>query len=268
MQPTLKGAPLAQTARQFIATIKATKFTDTLDLQNLLDVLPAVHLRPGYSLGWYREGDMMGTHVHLYPFRTGSTWEYDPGIHNRDIDNKGYLDILHDLREAEKGDAQAAEIVYQRRNPTPFRDGQIIRCSLMMGADKSVPKLHDYLDIDFTPQSVWQSLLLLELSSNYLPHGWHGGYANGTIILDPDDLKRVIPNRIEHSQWQPFLTDDRLIPSVTMLSDTEARITVCRWGSWSGLNYMTYHAFRDGRTIRFDRQDPVNLIKYDCGIRF
>ena len=88
MQPTLKGAPLAQTARQFIATIKATKFTDTLDLQNLLDVLPAVHLRPGYSLGWYREGDFMGTHVHLYPFRTGSTDEYDPGIHNRDIENK------------------------------------------------------------------------------------------------------------------------------------------------------------------------------------
>ena len=269
MQPQLKGAPLAQTARQFIATIKATKFTDTLDLQNLLDVLPAVHLRPDYSLGWYREGDMMGTHVHLYPFRTGSTWEYDPGIHNRDIDNKGYLDILHDLREAEKGDEEAAQIVHQRRNPTPFRDGQIIRCSIMMGADKSVPKLQDYLDIDFTLESVWQSLLLLELSSNYLPHGWHGGYANGTIILEPNDLKHEVRYcRLERSQWEPFLSDDRLIPSVTMLGDSIALITFCRWGDWSGLSYYTYHAYREGRTIRFDHQEPENLIKYDCGIRF
>ena len=269
MQPQLKGAPLTQTARQFIAAIKATKFADTIDLQNLLDTLPAVHLRPGYSLGWYREGEWMGTHVHLYPFRTGSKDEYDPGIHNRDIEHKSFLDIIHLFERAKKGDAEAAQIIEQREHPTPFRDGQFIRCSIMMGADDSVPKLKDYLDIDFTPESVWQSLLLLELSSNYLPHGWHGGYANGTIILEPDDLKKEIRYcRLERSQWEPFLTDDRLIPSVTMLSDAEALITFCRWGDWSGLGYMTYHAFRDGRTIRFDRQDPVNLIKYDCGIRF
>jgi len=268
MQPQLKGTPLAQTARQFIAAIKATKFDKTIDLQHLLDTLPAIHLRQGYSLGWYREGDMMGTHVHLYPFRTGSTWEYDPGIHNRDIENKNFLDFLEYWDKARHGDKKAARIIEQRENPKPFHDGQIIRCSIMMGADDAVPKMEYYLDVDFTPESVWQTLLLLVLSENYLPHGWHGGYANGTIILDPDDLKRVIPSRIERSQWQPFLTDDRLIPSVTMLSDTEALITVCRWGGWSGLNYMTYHAFYDDRSIRFSRQDPVNLIKYDCGIRF
>lgn len=269
MQPQLKGAPLIITARQFIAAIKATKFADTIDLQPLLDKLPVVRLRSGYSLGWYREGDMMGTHVHLYPFRTGSTDEYDPGIHNRDIEEKIYLEILHTIDEARKGDAQAAQIVEQRRHPTPFRDGQIIRCSIMLGADDSVPKLQDYLDIDFTPESVWQSLLLLELSRNYLPHGWHGAYANGTIILEPDDLRHEVRYcRFGRSQWEPFLSDDRLIPSVTMLSDTEALITLCRWGNWSGLSYITYHAIREGRNIRFDRQTPVNLIKYNCGFRF
>lgn len=272
MESQLKGEPLATTAHTFIKQLESVRFNidDKPGIDILLQSLPHIRLRSGYSLGWYREGDFWGKHVHLYPFRTGSTDEYDPGIHNRDIEQKMYLDIMHTFEEAKKGDAEAAEILEQRRNPTPFRDGQVIRCSIMLGADDSVPQLQDYLDIDFTIESVWESLLLLNLSVNYLPHSWHGMYANGELVLAPDDLRKVFRGyqKVNSSVWKPFLTDDRLLPSVTLHNELQATVNVCRWNDWRGLDRLTYHAFRGGRTISFEREDPVNLIEYNCGIHF
>lgn len=267
MQTQLKGAPLAQVTLQFIAAIKATKFNTTIDLKCILKSLPDVRLRTGYTLGSYRIGDWLGNKVILYPFRKGAKSEYDPGEIHRDIESFNKIGIFFD---AKKGDPEAIRILEEREKPVlPFADGQYVNGCLSLEAQKTVPVLKDYLDVDFTPMSIWQSMLLLEEASNYLPNGWHGGYFNGTIILDEACFKHEIRYcRLERSQWEPFQTDDRLIPSVTMLSVTEALITFCRWNDWSGLTYKTYHAFRDGRTIRFDSQEPENLIKYDCGIRF
>ena len=91
-----------------------------------------------------------------------------------------------------------------------------------------------------------------------------------TIIAEVNDLIHECERswNLKEADWKPFLTDERLIPSVTMLNDTEALIHFCRWGDWSGLDSYDYHAYYEGRTIRFEHQEPVNLLKYDCGNRF
>jgi hypothetical protein len=95
-------------------------------------------------------------------------------------------------------------------------------------------------------------------------------YANGELVLTPGDLKKVFRDyeKVDSSVWKPLLTDDRLLPSVTLHNELQATVSVCRWNDWRGLDRLTYHAFGGGRTISFEREDPVNLIEYNCGIHF
>lgn len=272
MQQTLKGAPLIKILPDFIREVDISheELLNRKDLNNILTTLPHVKLRKGYSLGAYRFGDWMGWLVEMYPFRTGSTDEYDPEGLNMKMENKSLKSRLLHFFKVKRDDEENKQNIEQISKPVPFRDGQIIPYSLLLNRIGTIPKLKDYLEIDFTPESVWESLLLLELSSNYLPHGWHGGYANGSIIANEQDLIDECEGmrNLKETAWRPFLTDERLIPSVTMAGAFEASINVCRWNDWRGLDQLTFHAYREGHTIRFECDEPVNLIKYDCGVCF
>ena len=272
MQQIIKGDTLSLITRKFVSSVKTASIglDEKTDLNEILKSIPHVKLHEGYSLGAYRVGDMMGDHVVLYPFRTGSTDVYDPGEPNRDIEHKAFFDIDRYYDKAQKGDEEAKKTLELIHNPIPFRDGQVVRSSILWCADESIPQLKDYLDIDFTPESIWESLLLLVLSSNYLPHRWHGCYANGVIVLYYISLRKASEYSFSHGgiDWKPFKSDDRLLPSVKMIDESQATVNVCRWNSWRGLDRLTYNAFREGRTIRFEREDPDNIIKYNCGIHF
>lgn len=268
MEQTTQQELFAHTTYHFKRAIKAIKFSETRDLNKVMESLPHIKLREGYSLGHYITGDFFGFAENLYPFRIGASNEYDPGQEHRDIKHHNFFELY---QKAEEGDEEAKRLVKIWENPIPFQDGQYVNGELSITASGTVPKLADYLELDFTPISIWESYLLLVEAKSYLPNGWHGAYANGELIMDNNNLISVCSERrkLKESGWESLLNDSRIIPSVTIGSDNEALIQYCRWSDWGGLKRITAHAHKKRRSVSFEvEKERETLIKYDCGIRF
>ena len=257
--------PFAAATHRFERKIIETDFSRFWDLRDVMTALPHIRFRDGYTLDAYHAGDRRNSKMKLYAYLTDSTDDYRPGpvgVH-QDPDNmlRGLL-----WSRGLSGKGKVGE--YKEPEPVPFKDGQVINGTISLAASKTVPPLEDYLDIDFTPEAVWEAMLLVEESGSYLPHRWHGGYSNGRLIVDQNALMHSCLYRLKRAVWEPFLRDARLIPSVEMVSDKEAMVHYCRWNDWSGLSSMNIRATRVNRSLRFDREEPVKLINYDCGLRF
>ncbi len=253
--------PYAAATHRFERKIIETDFRRFWDLRDIMTALPHIQFKDGYTLDAYYVGDRRNARMKLYAYLMDSTEDYNPGPVGVHQNPDNMLKGIHWIGEGKREDDKIPE-------PTPFMDGQVINGTISFAASKTVPPLEDYLDIDFTGEAIWEAMLLIEESASYLPHRWHGGYSNGRLIVDQNGLMHSCLNRLKRAVWEPFLQDARLIPTVEMISEKEAMVHYCRWNDWGGLSSINILATRVNRSLRFDREKPVKLIDYDCGLRF
>lgn len=258
-----KRNELAIATHRFEQNMRKVDFGDSWDLRDVMNGLPDIQFREGYTLDGCYVGDLRNASMKLYAYRMDSTKEYVPGknggVH---LNPKNLFGNLY------------ARIVSGKKNyeeavrPVPFKDGQVIVGTISFKAFETVPPLNNYLDVDFDEKSIWEAMLLLEEASNYLPHRWHGGYAKGRLIVDGASLVQACDGRLTKDIWEPIIQDERLYPKVEILSEKAALVHYCRWGNWSGLTYIVMKATRKGRSIYFEEDHTERLIEYDCGLRY
>ena len=256
---------LAAATHRFERKINETDFREFWDLRGILEALPHIRLKDGYALDAYYVGDRSNAKMKLYAYVMDSTDEYCPGpegIHQDPEDRFRRFDWSRLLLNKKKDEEETVP------PPIPFKDGQVIVGTISYEAGETVPPLENYLDIDFTPEAVWEAVLLVIEAGSYLPHRWHGGYSRGLLVVDRQSLIRVCHERLDKSVWEPFLTDERIVPSVKMLSAEEAAVQYCHWSDWGGLSIKSIKVTRVGRSLEFKREKWETLIEYDCGLRF
>ena len=264
MNHTIKGEKLAKVLHDFVRKLSETDLHNKIDLKEILDTLPNIKLKKGYSLGSYFEGNCDGTSELLYPFRTGSTDEYEPGAMHRDMD----LDSFWIWRGWANHDPEAQKLKAELDNFVPFKDGQYASGCYSYESSETIPKLQDYLDVDFTPETVWEALLLTKEANSYLSQGYHTSYKVGKLIVDNKSLTDVCQNnnKFKTDNWKQLLNDERIIPKVTMTCDYIALVYYCRWNDDDGLIRFCLRASHNRRTINFEEVEKEYLIQYKNGL--
>lgn len=264
-RPFSKRNELAIATHRFEQNMQKVNFYTFWDLRDIMNGLPHIHFREGYTLDGCYVGDRSNASMKLYAYKIDSTDKYIPGkagIHLNPED----MFRLRGLWKKIEGEGGTEE---DKIDPlVPYKDGQVIEGTISYEAFKTVPPVNDYLDIDFDEKSIWEAMLLLEEASNYLPHRWHGGYANGRLVVDGTSLIQSCNGHLSKEEWEPFLNDERISPKVEIISGDTAQVSYCRWGDWSGLTHTVLKATRIGRSISFEEVSTECLIEYDCGIRF
>lgn len=256
---------LAIATHRFEQNMQKVDFVRFWDLRDVLNGLPHIHFREGYTLDGCYVGDSRNASMKLYAYKMDSLDKYTPGKFGVHLDPDDHILFRNLWRNLDgKKDDEKEKIA----DPVPFKDGQVIQGTISYAAFKTVPPLNEYLDIEFDEITIWEAMLLLEEASNYLPHRWHGGYASGRLIVDGSSLVQACNGHLSKAEWEPFLNDARLTPKVEILSGEAATVRYCRWGDWSGLTCTTLKATRQGRTLSFEEAGSERLIEYDCGIRF
>ena len=264
-RPFPKRNELAIATHRFEQNMQKVNFGNFWDLRDIMNGLPHIHFREGYTLDGCYVGDRSNASMKLYAYKMDSTDKYIPGKSGVHL-NPEDMFRLKNLWAKVSGQKEADED--EIAAPVPFKDGQVIEGTISYEAFKTVPPVSDYLDVDFDEKSIWEAMLLLEEASNYLPHRWHGGYANGRLVVDGTSLIQSCNGHLSKEEWEPFLNDERISPKVEILSEDTAQVSYCRWGDWSGLTYTVLKAIRKGRTISFEEVSTDRLLEYDCGIRF
>ena len=268
MQPIRQFAKrneLAIATHHFEQNMQKVDFGRFWDLRDILNGLPHIHFRDGYTLDGCYVGDRSNASFKLYAYKIDSTDNYIPGkvgVHLNPDDDLLFRGAFRRMMGKIKGEEETIP------DPIPFKDGQVISGTISHAAFKTVPPLSDYLDIDFDEKTIWEAMLLLEEISNYLPHRWHGGYANGRLIVDGPSLVQSANGHISNKEWGPFVNDERIHPKVELVSEDTAFVHYCCWGNWSGLTYVILKATRKGRSVTFEEEKTERLIEYDCGMRF
>jgi len=239
MQETLsKRNPFAIATHRFEAKLNELDLFSYWDLREIMDSLPHLRFKEGYTLDGCRIGDKRDSIMRLYVYEQDSTDKYNPGPSG------------------------------EKPKPIPFKDGQVISGLISYEAFETVPPIEDYLDIDFTQESIWEAVLLIRESCNYLKHGWHGGYNNGRLVVDVSSLIQVATDKLVESSLERWIKDERIAPKVDMLDDNHAKVAYCHWSDWRGLDYIVLLVTRDGRSLKFKEISKETLEKYDCGIIF
>lgn len=259
-----KRNELAIATHRFELNTKKVDFSEFWDLRDILNGLPHIRFREGYTLDGCFVGDLRNASMKLYAYKKDSTDEYIPGKNGGLHLNPKVLigDLYSRIVTGKKNTVEDAV------RPVPFKDGQVISGTISDKAFRTVPPLNEYLEIDFDEKTIWEAMLLLEEASNYLPHRWHGGYAKGRLIVDGASLVQSCDGRLSNDIWRPIIQDERLYPKVEILSEKAALVHYCRWGNWSGLTYIVMKATRKGRSIYFEEDHTERLIEYDCGLRY
>ena len=253
--------PLAHLTRRFEESIEQIDFEKAKDLNSLFAVLSQIKLRDGYSLGGFLCGDVdFGATYRLYAFRTGSIEQYVPGE----------VGVHLEPRMPEIGDIYSDNEPTQRRNYelAPYNDSMFIVGTISHEAEETVPPLSDYLKFEFTPEAIWEAVLLLREAEGYLPHFWHGGYAHRRFVVDDYSLAFNSIRRVDKDLWTQFLSDSRIAPSVTLLSASSAQVHYCMWSNWTGLYSVDLLATRVGSSLNFEVLRKEVLLPYDCGMKF
>ena len=256
----LSDSPIATTYR-FVKAIRSIKFIQTHDLQPIMDALPHLKLREGYILDHYQVGERRNSVCRFYVRKRDAQEKYDPP----------YLDLFDTFlgRYYSKKKVSSEEeerMLNEYRNPLAYRDDQYIEGTISHYAAKTVPRIQDYISCEFTPVAIWESLLLFEEASRYLPHVWHGGYARGRLVVNSEILTQCAASA--GREYVKYLNDSRIKPSIEIVDETTAQVQYCYWSNWRGLTLITTKAIRERENVSFEDVGEERLIEYDCGIRF
>lgn len=168
----------------------------------------------------------------------------------------------------------------------PFREGQYIKCLTPWDASGSVPSVFDYIEYEFNEEAVWDAFLM-HISWRFMPMSWHGAYAKRKYIFTMEDAANIIKTYktpfvfalsckrfslanfgIFVGKLNYYLTKCSILPSIKLLSDNEAQVTIAYWNDWAGLIRKTVKITKQAGTTTFEDIKVKRLIKYDCGTRY
>lgn len=142
--------------------------------------------------------------------------------------------------------------------------------------------IEENVTYDFTEDAVWEMFLLSEIT-RHLPLFWHAKYAEVRYILctkDLKDLQGMHCGLIGIDNVQGFFSPrearkmasikdvSSLLPTVALLSDKEAIISLVEWSEWGGLSRRIIRVKKGKQGLRFLKPKVQNIIKYSCGICF
>ncbi len=202
-------------------------------LTPLMRAVPHIRIRDGFELDGYDVGSRSNAEMRLYARAIGSKDRYEP-------------------------------VLTLRGNMMPFKEGQYIQDVIWTGA--SVPPILDYLEFPFTPLAIWEAVLLAEASKLYLRHTWHGCYCNGMLVVDTVSLHMACdPYGIDCAA---YVDDDRIPPSVEMISDDEAVVRYCYWNEWKGLTRVSLKIVRKGDGCVKEDLGTETIFEYHSGKRY
>lgn len=256
-----KRNPYAISLHRLEQKMKEVNLHTFWDLRDIMDALPHLGFKEGYMLDGCMVGDRRNATMKLYAYKQDSRDKYIPG--KRGV----HLNPEHDVYDFE---CRYHWYQFKRKikAPVPFRDGQVIEGTVSSAAFDTVPALDKYLVMDFTPEAIWEAVLLIKEARNYLAHRWHGSYSNGRLIVDSTSLIQSCTGKLEEEAIDTWLRYEHLYPSVKIIDDNHAVVNYCRWGDWRGLTNTTIDVVRSGKSICFEKEVITDLVKYDCGIRF
>jgi hypothetical protein len=152
----------------------------------------------------------------------------------------------------------------------PFVDGQYIDGTIPWQADETIPRLENYLEFDFSPIAIWEALLLLKVTSLYLPHFWHAASGRGLLVVDDSSLVEACTGRYTHGvNYKSLLGNQRmLLPMVEVKSSCLAYASYCYWNDWEGLSCVTFEVTNKEGEICYNQIDEKILIEYNCRVMF
>ncbi len=231
------------------------------DLREIMDALPNLHFKDGYTLDGCMVGDMRNAIMKLYGYRIDSENIYYPGEEHI----RPSADIWFDESSQQCYGGNPPDIrTYEP--PLPFKDGQVITGTITSAAFDTVPPLSDYIELQFTEEAIWEALLLIVESCSYLEHRWHGNYLNGRIIVDSASLIESCSSVMDPSALGLFLNIHDLAPRVRILSDEKALVSYYRWSEYRGMSKKAQLAYYNGKNIHFEERGAEEMAKYDDGI--
>lgn len=148
--------------------------------------------------------------------------------------------------------------------------------------DLGLSPIEENVSYDFTEDAVWEMFLLSEIT-RHLPLFWHAGYMEVRYILSAKDLKDLQGLHcgligIDNVQGFHSLKEARKmeaikevsshLPSVALLSEKEAVISLTEWSEWGGLSHRIIRVKRTKKGLRFQKPHIKPIVKYNCGICF
>lgn len=157
----------------------------------------------------------------------------------------------------------------------PWFDMDVLR-------DFGLSPIEENVSFDFTEDAVWEMFLLSEIT-RHLPLFWHAGYMMVRYILCTKDLKDLQGMHcgligVDNVQGFHSPRDARkmaaikdvtsLLPTVALLSEKEAIISLTEWSEWGGLSRRIIRVKKTKQGLRFLKPKIKVLVKYDCGICF
>lgn len=259
--PHYKMGPFAIATLRFVKQLKKINLYNFWDLRTAMFAFPHIKFTKGYTLDGCMVGDKANAVMKLYAYHIDSANSYNPG--------EGHIYALEDVWWDEESQQ------YYKGNhpnirtfspPIPFKDGQVIDKTVSSAAFDTVPPLADYLEMDFTPESIWEALLLLVEARSYLRHRGHGKYNNASLILDSVSLTEVCSGKLDPTMIEFLNTVKNYEPEVRILDDKRALVSYSRWSDHDGLSRIVQMARYDGKRIRFEEQSVQKLVDYDGGV--
>ena len=206
---------LIDAAQLFRTELENFNFNLYWDLREIMGALPHVRLKEGYTLDACMVGDLRNAQMSLYVYRKDSVNYYNPGEDHYNVEN----DVFEGL-EPNTFYGGCPGALYEVAAPIPFLDGQVIAGTISFPAFSTVPPISDYLDVEFTYQSIWEALLLIVEAKSYLPHRWHGSYANGILVVDSTSLVQSCGENVPPSVIGFMLSTVNLSPDIRIDGDS------------------------------------------------
>ena len=256
-----KRNQFASAAHLFERIFKKCNFNEFDNLTPLMMAVPRIHMREGFELDGYNAGDSKNAEMKLYASKIGSTDRYLP-VSAEDMKHFNGKVIWRKM----EGLFPNGKNVETRPAIKAFREGQFIHNTIPHEASKTVPPVLNYLEFPFTPGAIWEAVLLTEASRLYLQHLWHGCYNNGMLVVDNTSLNLACsPFKVE---YKFLIDDDRIPPSVELLSDSEALVRYCFWNEWGGLRRVGLKLIRKKRGAVKEDLGTETILEYHSGNRY
>lgn len=248
----------AVSAHLFERVVRKIDFDTFDDLQHLMIAFPHVRMREGFKLDAYMAGSKQNAVMKLYARALKTTSRYMP-VDKEEMDspsgsiNWGHIDLWGNSPDEKK------EVI-------PFVEGQYIHNTIPSWASDTVPSVANYLELQFTPKAIWEAVMLVEASTLYLDHRWHGCYNNGMLVVD--NVSLLIACLSAGIDCGPLVDDNRLQPSVDIISDTEATVRYCYWNQWIGVVRNSYKVIRKEKGIALEDLGQDFILKYHSRKRY
>lgn len=254
----LQKNTLATSAHLFERVMRKMNLDSFDDLQHLMIAFPHLHMREGFKLDAYIAGSKNCAVMKLYARAVRPTGRYMPVPLNEMDDQNGHIN----LQQIDKWD----EVICKDKEIIPFIEGQFIHNTIPFWASETVPSVADYLEMNITPKAVWEAVMLIKASPLYLQHKWEGCYNSGMLVVDIVSLWMACLS--VNINCEPMTDDNRIHPSVEIISDSEAIVKYCYWNQWLGLMRKTVKVSNKGKGITLEDLDQECILEYHCKIKY